>query len=231
MRFARASLVMCADARPDVPGWFMSFDPFELPPIRHRELPPLASSALVLIDLQRAFVEPGRRTSLPGAGDACATACVLLESFRSARRPVVFTRHAHRHPPARGGMGSWWKSFVRVGDPASELCRELAPQVRSGDLVLRKEHYSAFRHTRLESWLRKAGVSTLVLAGVMTHICVDTTARDAFMRGFDVVIAADACASNSVWLHLTSLLGLSDAVASVVPAQDLVDALLREATS
>jgi bifunctional isochorismate lyase / aryl carrier protein len=190
---------------------------------RHRELPPLQNCALLLIDWQRAFLEPEQRTFLPDAPRALESALALLRGFEAAHRPVIITRHAHRERPASGGMGSWWASFLMDQEPASacvEPIRAYKPAVH-----LRKSHYSAFRRTSLRRRLQSLGIEVVVIAGVMTHICVDSTARDAFMRGFDVVVAHDACASKDRRLHEASLLTLSHAVARVQPTRRILAAL------
>jgi bifunctional isochorismate lyase / aryl carrier protein len=190
---------------------------------RHRRLPEMQFAALVLIDLQRAFVDPQLPTALAGADRALLRAHKLLRGFQRAGRPVAITRHAHCKRPAPGGMGSWWTHFFLDGDPATEIARELLPL---GDaLLVRKQHYSAFRGTVLQSWLRQRAVRTLVLAGVMTHICVDTTGRDAFMRGFDVVVVHDACASKDQGLHQAALLTMSHAFARVCSTRQVLASL------
>ncbi len=106
-----------------------------------------------------------------------------------------------------------------MSDCLAAIDPHLAP--RPGEPVFRKERYSAFHRTRLRAWLESKGVTTVVLAGVMTHVCVDTTARDGISLGFDVIIAADACASKSAALHEASLQCLSHAVARVVTVRRL----------
>jgi nicotinamidase-related amidase len=117
-------------------------------------------------------------------------------------------------------MGRWWSTFVLEGSDASRLDPALVPLEE--DLVLRKEHYSAFRETHLDPWLRERAIETVVIAGTMTHICVDTTARDAFMHGFDVVVVHDACASRPAALHASSLHALSHAFARLATTDDVV---------
>lgn len=117
-------------------------------------------------------------------------------------------------------MGRWWSTFVMEGSEAAQLDPALAPLEQ--DFVLRKEHYSAFRETHLDPWLRQRAVETIVVAGTMTHICVDTSARDAFMHGFDVVVVHDACASRPAALHAYSLHALSHAFALLAATDDVV---------
>jgi bifunctional isochorismate lyase / aryl carrier protein len=194
-----------------------------------RAQPPFEHAALLLVDCQRAFVEPAFRTAAPGGPQALRQALLLRDAFRENGLPLAFSRHAHLLRPPPGGMGTWWHSFLREGDPAAELAGPCAPL--PGEAVFRKEHYSAFRETGLASWLasREPRVRVLVLAGFLTHLCVDTTARDAFMSGLDVVVAADACAAwrsrDGRSLHDAALLTLGAGVASVVTTEMLLSSL------
>lgn len=201
---------------------FASLTDPSLPYARHTDLPPLREPALLLIDFQRAFVEPGHRASVPDAANAWRNAAALATAFRERRCPVIATRHAHRTLPKADSMARWWTSFLIEGQPETELWD---PVQRHADLVVTKDQYSAFHGTKLDWWLRARHIDSLVIAGVMTHICVDSTARDAFHRGFDVIIAGDACASKARPLHDASLLTLSHALARVLPSARLIDAM------
>jgi nicotinamidase-related amidase len=178
---------------------------------------------LIIIDLQRAFTDRDQRSFVPDAPAALRNALRLLHGFRKATRPVAFSTHAHPQIPEGPGMGAWWSSFVLENSAASELDPSLVPH--PGELVFRKQHYSAFRETPLEAWLKARAIDTLVLCGTMTHICVDTSARDAFMCGFDVLVVSDACASKHRALHESSLQGLSHAVARLATTDAVMSQL------
>jgi bifunctional isochorismate lyase / aryl carrier protein len=186
---------------------------------RFHDLPPLDHATLVLIDAQRAFLDPRSRTFVPDAERALPRARQLLDGFVARGLATVATRHAHLERPTPGGMGSWWASFLMEGTAEAELVPEVASRAAT---ILTKHYYSAFRATALEQRLRASGTTTVVLAGFMTHICVDSTARDAFQLGFDVVVAADACASRPSALHEASLHGLSHAVARLGSVAELL---------
>lgn len=190
---------------------------------RHEGIPALHGSALIIIDLQRAFTDRDQRSFVPDAPAALRNALRLLHGFRKATRPVAFSTHAHPQIPEGPGMGAWWSSFVLENSAASELDPSLVPH--PGELVFRKQHYSAFRETPLEAWLKARAIDTLVLCGTMTHICVDTSARDAFMCGFDVLVVSDACASKHRALHESSLQGLSHAVARLATTDAVMSQL------
>lgn len=173
---------------------------------RRRPFPDLRRAALLVVDLEHTFADPRGEAFLPAARAVLPNILALRDAFRTAGLPVAYTRHAHRPAECRGSMGRHWRWLIREHTAEARLIPELAP--RRGEPVLRKAQYSAFRGTRLLAWLRRHRVETLVVAGVMTHLCVETTAREAFVREFDVVVPLDACASADETLHLAALRAL-----------------------
>jgi bifunctional isochorismate lyase / aryl carrier protein len=167
----------------------------------------LTKSALLVIDLQRYFFEPESASFLSGAAKILPYVRALIGAFRGCSRPVIFTRHVHRRDEKPGQMQRWWGAKLPwEDDPLSELVGAILPQ--KGETVIQKSRYSAFEKTRLAALLRKLRLNTVVLCGVMTNLCVETTARDAFLKDFQPVIASDACAGKSAAHHEASLLNL-----------------------
>ncbi|MBD3372737.1 MAG: isochorismatase family protein, partial [Candidatus Coatesbacteria bacterium] len=125
-------------------------------------------------------------------------------------------------PEDAGMMGEWWRELIRREDPLSEP----DPRLALGDAVMiEKTQYDAFHGTDLEERLRRRGVETLVICGVMTHLCVETTVRAAFVRGFRVVIPVDAVATYNEELQRASLLTLAHGCAALTTARELAEAL------
>jgi nicotinamidase-related amidase len=178
-------------------------------------------AALVIIDMQRAFVEPSGQAFLPGAPAACARLQELLKAWRLARLPVFFTRHAHLHPHQDGGaLQRFWGSLILEGTRGAELVDELRPA--PGERVLVKHTYSAFRGTPLEQALRGLGVEDVVLGGVMTDLCCETTAREAFVRDFQVFFLADGTATAAPELQLGSLRSIAHGFGRVLSVDELL---------
>lgn len=180
--------------------------------LRHKLRPDKA--ALLVIDMQGCFLDESSPSFLPDSGLIIGNVQDLIASCRQQSIPVVFTRHAHEKGEDPGTMGAWWGSVIREGTTDSMLDDRL--DVQRSDKVLRKNRYSAFVGTGLERWLRARGRSQLVITGVKTHLCCETTARDAFMRGFDVFFVVDATASKTMDLHVSSIKTLTDGFA--IPA-------------
>lgn len=174
----------------------------------------LLHPALLVVDMQRYFLDPGARAELPRGAEIIPRVCSLIEAFRGAQLPVAFTRHAHGQDELDGRMGRWWNRKLPIeGDPESELIPAIAP--RPGEILITKTRYSAFEGTDLDAQLRSRGALTLVLCGIQTHLCVETTARHAFMKEFQTVVVGDACAAKSDAYHEAALLNLSHGFALI----------------
>jgi len=192
---------------------------------RSRPLPALDRAALLVLDMQRYFAEPASHAYLPALSAVLPSAVRLAEAFRAAGRPVVLTRHGAADGDDPGMMGRWWRDQLRRGEERAALVAPLADW--PADRVLDKSCYSAFRDTDLQGWLARRGCDAVVIAGVMTHLCCETTAREAFMLGLAPVLVADACASQDEELHLGALRGLAHGFAVVTGVDAVLGALDR----
>jgi nicotinamidase-related amidase len=171
-----------------------------------------ATTALIVIDMQRDFAEPGGFGASLGNDVGRVTAIVpvvkrLIEGFRGAGLPVIHTMECHRPdlsdcPPAKRNRG---KPSLRIGDegpmgrvliagePGTAILDELAPL--PGEIVIEKPGKGAFYATRFGSELERLGARQLVFAGVTTEVCVQTTMREANDRGYECLLAEDATES------------------------------------
>lgn len=181
-----------------------------------------ARTALVVIDMQRDFLEPGGFGEALGNDvtllrSAIAPCAAVLAAARSAGMLVVHTREGHRPdmtdaPPAKvargapsrriGDPGPMGRILIR-GEPGHGIVAELAPG--PGEPVLDKPGKGAFYQTDLELMLRNRGVDTLMVAGVTTEVCVHTTVREANDRGFRCIVLADCCGSYFPEFHEVGL--------------------------
>jgi nicotinamidase-related amidase len=168
--------------------------------------------ALLVIDMQRDFVEPGGFGATLGNDVTRLQAIIpvvarLIALFRDRGWPVIHTREGHRPdlsdcPPAKrergaptlriGDAGPMGRILVH-GEPGHAIVPELAP--RPGELVIDKPGKGAFYATSLSDELARLGTTHLVVAGVTTEVCVQTTMREANDRGFDCLLVEDATES------------------------------------
>lgn len=179
--------------------------------IRKRNPDP-KTSALLVIDMQNYFSSIAKPI-LPAI-----TATINL--CRTAQIPVLFTRHAQKSPADYGMIGEWWNDdLILEGTVESELMPEIGR--RSGERVFEKTTYSGFQGTDLEKVLKEKGVEEVIITGVMTNLCCETTAREAFVRGFRVFFSTDATATSSKEMHEATLLNLGYGFAYLVDCSSL----------
>jgi ureidoacrylate peracid hydrolase len=175
----------------------------------------MTNRALLVVDMQNGFCHPEGSfprigMGLEGAGAAVRNAAVAVTQARRAAIPVVFTRHVYR--PGRPDEGA---SLVRNSPELAGVNgladgywdAEVVDELGCGpeDLVVDKVRFDAFQWTSLEPLLRGLGVGELIICGVVTNLCVESTVRSAFMRDFPVTLLADCCAAKTRRLHELSL--------------------------
>lgn len=201
-------------------GWLERIRPHN----RHEMSLNSTKSALLVIDMQRFFLDADSPTFTCGGLAIIQNLRRMIEAFRKAGRPVIFTRHVH-HPDDldSGIMGWWWEGKCLEGSPESEIHPELAPL--PGEKVVFKHRYSAFYNTDLETVLRCLKVEDLVVSGVMTNLCCESTARDAYFRDYRVFFPADGTGAINEEMHLASLLNLAFGFAFVTTSAAIMTQL------
>ena len=175
--------------------------------------------ALLLIDLQNDYF-PGGKMELEGAVSAVGNAAKVLERFRAAGEPVLHVRHLSVRP------GS---TFFIPGTAGAEIHAAVAPQ--GGETIIEKNFPNSFRSTSLKEVLEEQQIKDLVVAGMMTHMCVDASVRQAADLGFKVTLLGDACATRAQsfggesvparQVHAAFLAALNGFYAKVVSSHEL----------
>ena len=176
--------------------------------------PDLSHTCLLVIDMQEHFRELASPI-LPHLKE-------IISLCRSCSLPIIYTQHMHKEK-VDGMLSQWWGSLIREGSQEASLLPEIAPQ--PGELVIVKRRYSAFYRTALEDHLRSRRIKDLIICGVMTNLCCETTARDAFMRDYRVFFLADGTATASLDLHLATLRNLAFGFAYLLTSAEIVGLL------
>ena len=177
----------------------------------------LERSALLVLDMQEYFLRPTSHAFIPSAPAILWNLQLLITNYRAANRPIIFTRHVNTDADA-GMMSRWWRDVIRADSPDLAISSALDT---SAGIIIEKPQYDAFYRTQLEEVLRSRGVEQIMVTGVMTHLCCETTARSAFVRGFEVFFCVDGTATYTEELHRSSLLNRSHGCAIPVMADDI----------
>ena len=182
----------------------------------HDWMPEKGKTGILLIDLQEYF----RGIILP----VLENIKKIIDTARKKHTPLFFTQHGHESSEESGMLGRWWADLIIKGSEEARLLPELG--VSSEDMIIPKTTYSAFYKTSLEDRLKQHGIQDLVIGGVMTNLCCETTARDAFVRDYRVFFLADGTSTVNEDFHLATLKNLSYGFATLLTCDSLITALI-----
>lgn len=202
---------MTKNAKTDWKRQLQGFRGLRTPPVP--EMP-----ALLVVDMQRYFCEPGAPAYSRRFEDVIPNVQILIDTFAAIGQPVFATRYhssSDSDPVVR-----WWDATL----PRSDWSVELDPRLKLTETTqtLDKDGYGAFSSTDIGQRLEDTGCDSVVICGVMTDLCCETTAREAFQSGYDVYFAGDGTATSDDFLHLSALATLAHGFAYIVEVDDIV---------
>lgn len=176
-------------------------------------------AALLVLDMQNYFLEQDSHAHVPSARTIILTMNQLISFMNNKNRPVIFTKHITSSDPD-DIMLKWWKDTISEEANTSDI----SPYIDSTKgVVISKNHYSAFHNTNLKRLLRELGIEQLIITGVMTHLCCETTARDAFMNNFEVFFVVDGTASYTEKLHVGTIGAISHGFGICVSSEEIMN--------
>lgn len=174
--------------------------------------------ALLVLDMQKYFLAEESPAFVPSSQAIVPRINKLIATCQTNDIPVIYTRHLNNEKDA-GMMGQWWKRLLRKEDEYSELIFENTPH------LIEKSQYDAFYQTRLDEMLQKTGRNQLILCGVMTNLCCETTLRSAFVRGYECILPIDTTAAYTRQMHESSILNLSFGFCPPVMSEEIIKQL------
>jgi nicotinamidase-related amidase len=172
----------------------------------------------LIIDMQKYFCQPGAPAYSPRFEAAISPVQKLADEFAVAGHPVFATRYhssSDRDPVVR-----WWETTLSTDDEYFDLDPRL--KLEQTTEVLDKDLYGMFSSTDIDQRLKKAGRDSVVITGVMTDLCCETTAREAFQLGYDVYFSTDGTATNDEFLHIAALATLAHGFAYLVEVDEVI---------
>jgi len=179
-------------------------------------------SALLVIDMQDFFVNKKSHAFIPSTITIIPRINKLIDYYRKHNSPIIFTYHAYQKNEKPGIMKKWWGDVLTTDNPLAKISSLI--NYRITDIIIQKKRYSAFIGTNLQQILCDKKIEKLVITGTLTHLCCESTARDAFMKDYEVYFVIDATVSDTEDLHISSLKTLTDGF--VIPVK--TETILKE---
>ena len=179
----------------------------------------VSKAALLILDMQNFFLNESNHAYVPSASNIVDNISRLIEHFHKKERPIIFTKHVDSEKPEEM-MTKWWRDSIQEGSAEAEIISDL--DVELSEIIV-KNRYSAFEKTNLETILRDKNVKQVIITGIMSHLCCETTARDAFMKDFEVIYVLDSTATYTEELHLGTLRSISHGFGRCISTEEILD--------
>ncbi|AWB46991.1 cysteine hydrolase [Paenibacillus sp. CAA11] len=185
-------------------------------------------AAVIVVDVQNDYCHPegalgSKGSDVSGVAEMMPNLHKLVFTAREQEVPIIFIQTFHE---AATDSEAW---ATRSSGHSAMVCRrgswgadfyEVAPQ--TGEIIVNKHRYSAFINTRLDSVLRTLKIETLIMTGVSTNVCVESTARDGFMLDYNIVFLKDACAAYSKEAHEMTLVNIDGYFGKVTDTHEVM---------
>jgi nicotinamidase-related amidase len=192
----------------------------------------ISRTAVIAVDFQRECIEAEGAWPIYNKDSLLENAATALAACRRAGLPIIYTQHwldprghdALRYEPRRNGR----PMHSVAGDPMAEIHPALTPT--PDDIMIRKQRWTAFYGTNLELTLNQMDIEHLIMLGVWTEACFETTVWDAIWRDYRITIVKDACGTATELMHMTSILDLANWLygGTIIQAGELAKALAKK---
>ena len=174
-------------------------------------------SALLILDMQEFFLNENSHAFIPSAQAIIKSINSLVELFINNNLPIIITKHINTKENAKQ-MDYWWRDFLTEDSEFSQLITEF--KIPQAELII-KSQYDAFYDSNLDEILQKNKIEQVIITGVMTHLCCETTARSAFVNGYNVFFPIDGTATYNEEFHLATLTNLAHGFANITLTKNL----------
>lgn len=190
--------------------------PFKFNPVK---------AALLIVDMQLYFTDKKSHAYIPSSEVIFKPILELKEKFHQLELPVILTRYGLSDEIKKNSiMIDWWDGILKQSDPLADI----DPLVKDDwSITINKATYDSFYETNLEEILQKQQIEQIIIAGLVTHLCVESTARNAFIRNYHVFLPIDCIASYNEEIHLSSLKAAAHGFGIPTTSQELLEKFER----
>jgi len=175
-------------------------------------------SALLILDMQEFFLNENSHAFIPSAQAIIKPILTLVNLFINNDLPIITTKHINTKENAKQ-MDYWWRDILTEDSEFSQLITEF--KISQAELII-KSQYDAFYDSNLNEILQNNKTEQVIITGVMTHLCCETTARSAFINGYNVFFPIDGTATYDEKFHLATLTNLAHGFANITLTKNLI---------
>lgn len=201
------------NAEEKIRSWFLALEGLRgRKKIKNLSIMP-ENAALLVIDMQKYFTQPDSHAFVFSSEVVIENINKIIESFNP--EITLYTKHIDIE---NSPMLRWWEKGIFADNPLSEI----DPRIKVRGIVVPKHTYSAFYGTELEHLLESHNIERVYITGLLTNLCCETTARDAFVRGYEVFFVGDATATYNEQLHFATLLNLCHGFTWIISTNELI---------
>ncbi len=179
------------------------------------------STALLILDMQKFFHDIKSHAFIPSAKAIIKPIISLTNLFIINNLSIITTKHINTKENAKQ-MDNWWRDILTEESEFSQLVTEF--DIPQAELII-KSQYDAFFNTNLNDILQKNNIEQVIITGVMTHLCCESTARSAFVRGYNVFFPIDGTATYNEEFHYATLANLAHGFANITLIENLIKAI------
>ena len=179
----------------------------------------LTQAALLVLDMQYFFTDSSSHAFIPSAQSIIEPIHRIIKKMVLLDRPIIFTRHVTSNQE-KDLMKLWWRDSISANGKEYDITKE---RHSNQGIIIIKNHYSAFMNTELENILDTNEINQVLITGVMSHLCCETTLREAFMRGFEPFFVVDATATYTEQLHLGTIRAVSHGFGVCLSSEEILN--------
>lgn len=176
------------------------------------------NSALLILDMQDYFLSENSHAFVPSSPAIIPQINLLIRHYKDLALPVIFTRHINTYKNS-GLMDEWWRGMLSEEHSLSNINKDIDSK---DSIFINKSQYDAFYETELENILNKKNVSQLLITGVMTHLCCESTVRSSFIRNIMPIFPIDTTATYNIHFHLSSFINLGHGFTPLIHSEEIV---------
>lgn len=177
-----------------------------------------SNTALIVTDMQNYFINKKSHAYVPSAKAIIPKIKKLSELFLAKNLTVIFTQHTNNNKNSVQ-MSSWWRDVIKENSEESQISNYFNTK---DAIILEKHQYDAFYETKLNDILKEKNISQLIITGVLTHLCCESTARAGFINGYKILFPINGTATYNIKYHKSSLRNLSHGFAVPIAMEKLI---------